>query len=85
MEFKPVKVSGGAEIKRTMTMAKVGKLQGNFIEGMMCEGGCINGSAKIMPSLKAKGTFTRNNAKGTIKSVLSNEALNDYEGVNLEK
>lgn len=85
VEFKPVKVSGGAEIKRTMTMAKVGKLQGNFIEGMMCEGGCINGSAKIMPSLKAKGTFTRNNAKGTIKSVLSNEALNDYEGVNLEK
>ena len=66
-------------------MAKVGKLQGNFIEGMMCEGGCINGAAKVMPTLKAKGTFAKNNAIGTIKSVLSNEALNDYDDVNLEK
>lgn len=45
-EFKPVKVSGGSEIKKTMIMAKAGKLNGNFIEGMMCEGGCINGAAK---------------------------------------
>ena len=85
VDFKPIKVSGGVEVKRTMTMAKVGKLQGNFIEGMMCEGGCINGAAKVMPTLKAKGTFAKNNAIGTIKSVLSNEALNDYDDVNLEK
>ena len=85
VDFKPVKVSGGVEIKRAMTMAKIGKLQGNFIEGMMCEGGCINGAAKVMPTLKAKGTFTKNNATGTIKSVLANEALNDYDGVDLEK
>lgn len=41
VEFKPVKASGIDEIKKAMTMGKSGKLQGNFIEGMMCEGGCI--------------------------------------------
>ncbi|MGO0943723.1 [Fe-Fe] hydrogenase large subunit C-terminal domain-containing protein, partial [Clostridioides difficile] len=30
-----------------MTMAKLGRLEGNFIEGMMCEEGCINGAGKF--------------------------------------
>lgn len=85
VEFKPVKVSGGAEIKRTMTMAKVGKLGGNFIEGMMCEGGCINGAAKIAPVMKAKGPFSKINQESTIKSVLSNKVLEEYHDINLER
>lgn len=85
VEFKPVKVSGGAEIKKTMTMAKAGKLDGNFIEGMMCEGGCINGAAKIVSVMKAKAPFTKINQQSTIKSVLSNKALDEYHGINLER
>lgn len=85
IEFKPVKVSGGAEIKKTMTMAKAKKLQGNFIEGMMCEGGCINGAAKITPVMKAKMPFTKNNAQSSMKSVLSNKALEEYKNINLER
>lgn len=85
IEFKPVKVSGGAEIKKTMTMAKAKKLQGNFIEGMMCEGGCINGAAKIAPLMKAKMPFTKNNAQSSMKSVLSNKALEEYKNINLER
>ena len=38
IDFNSVKVSGGPEIKKTMMMAKAGRLNGNFIEGMMCEG-----------------------------------------------
>lgn len=85
VEFKPVKVSGGAEIKKTMTMAKAGKLDGNFIEGMMCEGGCINGAAKIVPVMKAKAPFTKINQQSTIKSVLANKSLEEYHGINLER
>ncbi|OOM79705.1 4Fe-4S dicluster domain-containing protein [Clostridium sp. BL-8] len=85
IEFKPVKVSGGAEIKKTMTMAKVGKLPGNFIEGMMCEGGCINGAAKIVSVMKAKAPFTKINQQTTIKSVLSNKALEEFHDINLER
>lgn len=85
VDFKPIKVSGGAEIKKTMTMAKVGKLDGNFIEGMMCEGGCINGAAKIVSVMKAKAPFTKINQQSTIKSVLSNKVLEEYHGINLER
>lgn len=85
VDFKPVKVSGGAEIKKTMTMAKVGKLPGNFIEGMMCEGGCINGAAKIASVMKAKAPFTKINQQTTIKSVLSNKVLDEFHDINLER
>lgn len=85
IEFKPVQVSGGAEIKKTMTMAKVGKLQGNFIEGMMCEGGCINGAAKIASVMKAKVPFTKTNQLSSMKTVLSNLKIEEYHDVNLER
>ena len=84
-DFKPVKVSGGAEIKKAMTMAKAGKLQGNFIEGMMCEGGCINGAGKIVSAMKAKAPFTKINQQGAVKTILSNKNLEDYKGINLER
>lgn len=84
-EFKPVKVSGGAEIKKTMTMAKIGKLNGNFIEGMMCEGGCINGAAKVVSAIKAKSNCVKVNSQGEIKSVLSNKTLDEFKSINLKK
>ncbi|MBW6410499.1 4Fe-4S dicluster domain-containing protein [Clostridium weizhouense] len=85
IDFKPVKVSGGAEIKKTMTMAKLGRLQGNFIEGMMCEGGCINGAGKFVSVMKAKATFTKINHQASMKTVLSNEKIKEYEDINLER
>ncbi len=42
-----------------MTMAKLGRLEGNFIEGMMCEEGCINGAGKFLSGVKSKNTFDR--------------------------
>lgn len=84
-EFKPVKVSGGSEIKKTMIMAKAGKLNGNFIEGMMCEGGCINGAAKVVSSVKAKANCVKNNKEGEIKSVMSNKILDEFDNISLKK
>lgn len=85
IDFKPVKVSGGVEIKKAMTMGKVGKLQGNFIEGMMCEGGCINGAGTLATAMKARTPFTKINAKATIKSVLDNKKIEEYKNINLER
>ena len=85
IEFKPVKICGPGEIKKTMTMAKVGKLQGNFIEGMMCDGGCINGAGKIAPAMKAKAVFTKQNLQASRKKVLDNEKIEEYKDVNLER
>lgn len=85
VDFKPVKISGGAEIKKMMTMAKVGKLQGNFIEGMMCEGGCINGAGTLVPAGKAKVAFNKQNMKCNIKLIKDNKELEEYKDVNLER
>ncbi|SMC23347.1 [FeFe] hydrogenase, group B1/B3 [Clostridium acidisoli DSM 12555] len=84
-DFKPIKASGATEIKKSITIAKAGKLGGNFIEGMLCEGGCINGAAKIAPVTKAKVPFTKINQQSTIKNVLSNKALEEYKDINLKR
>lgn len=84
-EFKPVKVCGPNELKKTMTIAKVGKLSGNFVEGMMCDGGCINGPGTITSAMKAKSAFSKQNLSATIKKVLDNEKIEEYKNINLER
>lgn len=84
VEFKPIPTSG-LDCKKTMMLAKVGRLPGNFIEGMMCEGGCINGAGVIAPPMRAKVAFTKINNGTTIKAVLKNKTLEEFEGVNLER
>jgi iron only hydrogenase large subunit-like protein len=38
--------NGVDEIKGAMIQAKQNRLEGNFIEGMMCQGRCIGGAGK---------------------------------------
>ncbi|WP_300279486.1 4Fe-4S dicluster domain-containing protein [Peptacetobacter sp.] len=85
VDFKPVKVSGGKEAKKVLTLSKVNKYSGNFIEGMMCEGGCINGAGKFVSMTKAKTPFDKKNSQSKIKTVLSNEMLSEYEKLDLER
>ena len=47
-EFKPVICNGVAECRAALMKAKAGKLKGNFIEGMICEGGCIKGNGTLV-------------------------------------
>lgn len=85
VEFKPVSVSGKAEIKKAMTMAKMGRLDGNFIEGMMCIGGCIGGPAALNSQMKTKGVLNKFSKESSKKSVLSNEKLEEFDKIELEK
>lgn len=85
IQFKPVKVSGAAEIKKAMTLAKVGRVDGNFIEGMMCQGGCINGAGTIVSPMRAKAVFNKLNASATKKAVLANEKLEGFHNINLDR
>ncbi|SHJ71670.1 [FeFe] hydrogenase, group B1/B3 [Clostridium cavendishii DSM 21758] len=84
LEFKPVKASG-VEIKKCMTLAKVKKLPGNFIEGMMCDGGCINGAGTVTSAMRAKNIFIKQNSEATKKAVIENEALEEFEKINLDR
>ena len=49
-EDVPVKVyraNGAIDCKKALTLLKVGRLTEDFIEGMACEGGCVNGPAML--------------------------------------
>ncbi len=85
IEFKPVKVSGKDEIKKTMMGAKVGRVPGNFIEGMMCEGGCIGGAAAMVSPMKSRSQLMKFSKQSTKKTVLSNENLEKFKDINMER
>jgi len=43
IDVKVCKANGAAECKKFLMMMKAGKLPEHFIEGMVCDGGCVNG------------------------------------------
>lgn len=82
-KFTPTKVSGGIEIKKAMTMAKVGRLNANFIEGMMCDGGCINGAGIIKSGPKAKSLFNKINIENAACNITDNKKIEEFKDINL--
>lgn len=51
-DAKPISCSGIEECRMALLKAKVGKLDANFIEGMACIGGCVNGAGSLTHSAK---------------------------------
>jgi len=51
-DFKPVVCNGISECNMALLKAKKGVLDGNFIEGMACEGGCVQGAGCLIRSPK---------------------------------
>ena len=49
-QVKPVACSGISECEMALLKLKVGKLDGNLIEGMACEGGCVQGAGCLVRS-----------------------------------
>lgn len=47
IEFKPKAADGLDACAKILRLAKAGKLDGNFIEGMACKCGCIGGAASL--------------------------------------
>ncbi len=83
--FKPLKVSGPEEIKKVLTLAKINKLPGNFIEGMMCNGGCINGAGVFSTPTFSRAAFLKESKTSTIKNVADNSACTSAETIDMER
>ncbi|MCR5202348.1 MAG: 4Fe-4S dicluster domain-containing protein [Lachnospiraceae bacterium] len=47
-EIKLQQCAGGIECKKALTLLKVGKLPADFIEGMICVGGCVGGPSNTV-------------------------------------
>lgn len=53
-EYKPISCDGLMECRAALLKAAHNKLDGNFIEGMACESGCIGGPACLTHGPKTK-------------------------------
>ena len=51
---KIIHAEGLAECKKTLALAKAGKMNGCLIEGMGCPGGCVAGAGTNIPVMKAQ-------------------------------
>lgn len=52
-ELRPVFANGTAECKKLLEKVLNGKIEGNFFEGMGCQGGCVGGPKRVLETEKA--------------------------------
>ena len=64
--------AGGAECRKALMMLKAGTLKEDFIEGMMCPGGCVGGPSKHMAELETTRTRAELLAKADKRGILEN-------------
>ena len=73
---KVAQCNGAAECKKALLMMKVGKLPEDFIEGMACEGGCVNGPGSIKPEMQSRKDRAALYSKADDRKILDN--INPY-------
>ena len=72
-----MKCDGAAECKKALLLLKAGKLPADFIEGMACEGGCVNGPSRHAEVAKSKKA--RDFLIGSADSREVHENLKNYD------
>jgi ferredoxin hydrogenase large subunit len=69
--------NGAAECKKALMLLKVGKLPEDFIEGMICEGGCSNGPGSILTGRAANSNRDKLFAQADNREI--HENLKSYD------
>jgi len=77
VEPKVCKANGAADCKKFLLMLKAGKLPEDFIEGMACEGGCVNGPSAFNITVSARKDRDEMLAKADDRGI--HENLKNYE------
>lgn len=68
-EAKPASCSGLEECRIALFRATKGKAPGNFIEGMACVGGCINGAGSLTHNIKNRTMVDTHSKEATVESI----------------
>ena len=84
ISLKPVVCNGLAECEKALKLAKLGKLDGNFIEGMICEGGCVNGPVSLNKKPSNTMCINKYADKAKEKSVKDSIRVFKLEDINLD-
>lgn len=68
-EYKPICCDGIEECRKALMKAANGRLDGNFIEGMACAGGCINGAGCLTHGDKNKSDVDKYGMESLEKTI----------------
>jgi [FeFe] hydrogenase (group B1/B3) len=75
-----VQVAGGLECKTTLTMLKANRLKEDFVEGMICEGGCVGGPSKHRTEMEIKRA-----REGLLKKADGRKVLDNLKNYPMDK
>ena len=76
---------GCFECKKQLMLMKAGKFNFNILEGMSCQGGCINGPAAFDSINKVKARVVKENATNTVDNISENVAKMDFSYVPMHR
>lgn len=76
--------NGAAECKKALQLMKIGKFNETILEGMICEGGCVNGPAKQTELRKATGLRKNLMRAAEERSILENLEEQSFVDVDMK-
>lgn len=82
--YQAVIANGGFECKKQLLLMKVNRFQGDILEGMNCEGGCIAGPACISDAITVKGRMAKENMQTDKKTIAQSVDLYEMRDFNIE-
>lgn len=74
---KPIACDGIEQCNTALLKAQIGKLDANFIEGMACVGGCVNGAGCLTHDTKSKDAVNSHGAEVLGKTIA--RAIDEYK------
>jgi len=85
VNFQPVVCDGVDECEKALKTAKANKLNGNFIEGMICTGGCIGGPVSLHHGPKDKKEVDKYGQQAIEKGIMDSLRIFDVKDILLKK
>lgn len=85
VDVKVNRCNGALECKKALMMLKVGRLPEDFIEGMACVGGCVNGPAMINKDRTHMKDRNTQIAKADDRGIVDNVAQYDELGIKMTR
>lgn len=83
--YKPISCDGIKECDKALKIARVNKLDANFIEGMACVGGCIGGAASLHHGPKDRNEVDKYGKLAIEKGVNDSLRIFDIDKLELER
>ena len=83
-QLNAISCNGISECKAALLRASKNVLPNNFIEGMACEGGCVNGPAKISDVRESVGMRRQLMLSVDDRSIADNLEMSDFKEIDMK-